>query len=650
MCARVFEFHQQRRIDLTASCRDADAIPKVDEAGAVIERDGVRVQIMHNGVAIVEDCYYGAWMTEIIRRLRGHHEPQEEAAFHLVVERLRADPPAAPVMVELGSFWAYYSLWFAHDLPGAQLVLVEPDPAHLEVGRRNAALNGVSASLINAAVGLPDGTIAAIACESDGIERSLQLVSVDGLMAREGLDHIDLLLCDTQGAELEMLEGARGALEAGLIRCLVISTHHHSICGDRQIHERCLSSLKALGAHVIAEHAVAESFSGDGLIVASMDPRDRDLALELSRADPRDSLFGEDEPTAAVSPTLSICIPTHHGRCALLEEALESIASQVTAELAPSIEIVVSDNASQDGTEAMIERFRARHPQLAVVYGRNVRDVRLQNITRVVERASGDWCWLFGSDDVMAEDGLRIISGVIERHPDATGIGCAKLNFSHDLTARLGPDSPASFPAATELTVYTQFDAVVRELGFQHAFLGTNIVRREHWLAAAQSVGSDVALRHPDWPQLLVLAEMARRAPRWIWLPDVLVKARAGRPYLVEGDAGAPDLARMHATLVDGLRDVWPEIAGRDTALHRAMLRKSYAVAASDETVRNIKLQPGQTLARDLTLLCSFTRAFWCLPEFRRRCLPALLVPAPVGRLARRLRSRRASTARLAPD
>ncbi len=146
-------------------------------------------------------------MTEVIRRLRGHHEPREETAFHAAVERLRAERPAAPVMVELGSFWAYYSLWFHRALPGARLVLVEPDLAHLVVGRRNA--------------------------ESDGIEREVELVSVDGLVEREGLERIDLLLCDTQGAELATLEGARGALHDGLIRFLVVSTHHHSISGDR---------------------------------------------------------------------------------------------------------------------------------------------------------------------------------------------------------------------------------------------------------------------------------------------------------------------------------------------------------------------------------------------------------------------------------
>lgn len=297
----MFEFHLQRRVDLTTSCRDADAIAKVEGAGSVIERDGVALQVMHNGVVVEEGCYYGAWMTEVIRRLRGHHEPQEEAAFASIVGRLRDEGTPAPAAIELGSFWAYYSLWFAHALPGARLVFVEPDPRHLEVGRRNAAHNGVAATHVHAAVGEPDGGRTEIECESDGVRRPVALVSVDGLMAREGLDHVDVLLCDTQGAELAMLDGARDALRAGRIRFLVVSTHHHSICGDPLIHRRCLEVLVAAGAHVVAEHTIAESFSGDGLIVASMDPRDRELKVELSRARACESLFGEVEEDLAVA-------------------------------------------------------------------------------------------------------------------------------------------------------------------------------------------------------------------------------------------------------------------------------------------------------------------------------------------------------------
>src|SRR3954469_16892907 len=68
----------EARIEMAASCRDADPIPKVRGAGRVVSLpDGRQVQVMHNGVRVVVDGYYGAWMTRLIERCSGHHEPQE---------------------------------------------------------------------------------------------------------------------------------------------------------------------------------------------------------------------------------------------------------------------------------------------------------------------------------------------------------------------------------------------------------------------------------------------------------------------------------------------------------------------------------------------------------------------------------------------
>jgi hypothetical protein len=142
---------------------------------------------MHNGVVVEKDCYGGTWMTEVIARLRGHHEPQEEIAFAEIVDRLEADT-SDPVMVELGSFWAYYSLWFKHQIPSATVVLVEPDPVNIQVGVRNFALNGLTpSSVVQAAVGAPGESTVDIVCESDGVMRAIRAVTLDELISDERL-------------------------------------------------------------------------------------------------------------------------------------------------------------------------------------------------------------------------------------------------------------------------------------------------------------------------------------------------------------------------------------------------------------------------------------------------------------------------------
>lgn len=134
---------------MTCGCRDADTIPKVPGAGAVFRRDGRRLQRMHQGVLVPAGGSHGAWMTEIIRRLRGHHEPQEEQVFHHL---LRSCRPGTR-MIEVGAFCAYDTAWFLSVVPGGTVVCLEPDANHAACGRDTLALNGLAAERVPAAFG-----------------------------------------------------------------------------------------------------------------------------------------------------------------------------------------------------------------------------------------------------------------------------------------------------------------------------------------------------------------------------------------------------------------------------------------------------------------------------------------------------------------
>jgi len=81
--------YDEKRICMAVGCRDADSIPKVAGAGEIIEREGQRLQIMHEGTLVKADGYCGPWMTEIIRRLRGYHEIEEELLFNHLLRHCR---------------------------------------------------------------------------------------------------------------------------------------------------------------------------------------------------------------------------------------------------------------------------------------------------------------------------------------------------------------------------------------------------------------------------------------------------------------------------------------------------------------------------------------------------------------------------------
>lgn len=276
------------RIAMATRCRDADPVRKVADAGRVIARKGTQpIQIMHNGIRVVAGGYHGAWMTRLIELCRGHHEPQEERIFHEVVRRL----PPGGTMIELGGFWAYYSTWFLRAAPGRRAVLLEPDPAHIAVGQANLALNDVDAEFVQGYVGNTPGSLQDFSTEDSGT-LLLPCLDVPGLMATNGIDHLTILHCDVQGAELAVLEQAAPLLRERRIDWLFVSTHHHSISGDPLTHQRCLALLRSLGADIEAEHDVQESFSGDGLICARFCPLPADWQpVVLSHNRSSESLF-----------------------------------------------------------------------------------------------------------------------------------------------------------------------------------------------------------------------------------------------------------------------------------------------------------------------------------------------------------------------
>ena len=97
---------------------------------------------------------------------------------------------------------------------------------------------------------------------------------------------------DIQGAELPFLKSIDKAVACERLRFIMVSTHHSSISGSSTTHPDCVETLRELGATILVEHDVVESFSGDGLILASTQPEDRDLWFpEISRNRAETSLF-----------------------------------------------------------------------------------------------------------------------------------------------------------------------------------------------------------------------------------------------------------------------------------------------------------------------------------------------------------------------
>jgi len=173
--------------------------------------NGNRVPVSGSG------AYYGDFSQLLIFN-RGVHEPLEEFVFQELLKRISP----APRMIELGAYWAHYSMWLKKVRPQAENIMVEPDPNNLAAGRNNFARNGFVGEFIQAAV-------ARGGWQLDQFLHSRELRSVDIL-------HVDI-----QGFEGEMMDGARDALRNARIHYLFISTH------SQQIHHHIIRQLKEFG-------------------------------------------------------------------------------------------------------------------------------------------------------------------------------------------------------------------------------------------------------------------------------------------------------------------------------------------------------------------------------------------------------------------
>jgi glycosyltransferase involved in cell wall biosynthesis len=112
-------------------------------------------------------------------------------------------------------------------------------------------------------------------------------------------------------------------------------------------------------------------------------------------------------------PRVSVGVPVYNG-ADTLSEALDSLLGQDY----PNLEVIVSDNASTDGTEALCQSYAARDPR--VVYHRAAWNRgAVWNFNRVVGLASGPYFMWAAADDTRAPSCVRSCVDRLEADPGA---------------------------------------------------------------------------------------------------------------------------------------------------------------------------------------------------------------------------------------
>lgn len=164
-------------------------------------------------------------------------------------------------------------------------------------------------------------------------------------------------------------------------------------------------------------------------------------------------------------PLVSIGVPVYNGE-KYLRRALDSLLAQNY----PKIELIVSDNASTDNTQAICREYAAVDSRLC--YYRNEANIgMLSNFAKVLRLAGGAYFMWAAADDYWAPDFVLTMINELERHPEA-GVAMSAVDLVDEESALVatvrfeGALNPNSFDHHQMFLAVTALGRKIRKYNF----------------------------------------------------------------------------------------------------------------------------------------------------------------------------------------
>lgn len=315
-----------------------------------------------------------------------------------------------------------------------------------------------------------------------------------------------------------------------------------------------------------------------------------------------------------MSPSLklTIGIPTFNG-ARRIGETLDSVLSQVTEALAGQLEIVVSDNASTDETEAVVRRYQ-NTSRVPILYSRHSKNMGYdRNVDALFQRAHGDYVWTLADDDVVQEGAISKVLDAIKQ----TSADLLVLNFdAYDPTLK-EVRHELKMPESTLCATPSDF--------FSHAHgrygqVSTLVINRNKWTSLDISKGFGSNYIHIYAVYSIILTGKA------LILGSPLLKVRLGSEnFGTSGDA-LINIATSGVKLIHMMADM-----GHEKSLVRKLLKESRRyVLDTVKQAKRLGIQHKHDAARNLLQAYN-------TPEVWFRFVPLIYMPASLYTLYRKI-------------
>ncbi len=199
----------------------------------------------------------------------------------------------------------------------------------------------------------------------------------------------------------------------------------------------------------------------------------------------------------------------------LLRVLLDSIVSQSVV-LPGAVEICISDNASADGTAALVAEYsRRRAPGPSGIH-RFERDMRgARNFSRCRrDMASAEYCWFIGSDDALLPGAIRPSCSSCSSGPAHRWIYLQQGQLRQDAYCISQRREDIALPSDPERSRPIPAAEVMEELALRSGTCHRMSFGRDAWQTVSPTAGSPFwkPLRH--FSHVFMFATIARR---WGW-------------------------------------------------------------------------------------------------------------------------------------
>jgi glycosyltransferase involved in cell wall biosynthesis len=221
-------------------------------------------------------------------------------------------------------------------------------------------------------------------------------------------------------------------------------------------------------------------------------------------------------------PVLSIAIPTYNRESRLKRQIIEILSQIERCGIGKQVEIVISDNASNDGTADVFNNCSKLNLNLPKTsFFRNNSNLGVDgNFALAILRATGTYVWLLSDDDILFEYSVEFIYNKILQLNDPSN-ACFFINYHNTIeensstaVPEIGPEDGLlldEFMFATELKFSIISSCVfsrdkLNEVEFDQ-YIGTNYVHMFVMLQCLQDRSGSIVRRslfRNDHPGVLV--------------------------------------------------------------------------------------------------------------------------------------------------